>query len=178
MKNLKMRSKLIVLSLVTGVIPILIISVMFFVSSSKEIEKCVLNSNTIFSSLVKDQLNSYFDERIGEGNVVSKSENLVLGIEKIYEEAYNPEIKGEGLKEISDFILSIRDDYDYSDIFVTDNRGIILYSVNYNEESAGQDLRDRNYIARALSGKQNWSELFYSDIENSPYLGVLRILCK
>ena len=33
-------------------------------------------------------------------------------------------------------------------------------------ESAGQDLRDRNYIARALSGKQNWSELFYSDIEN------------
>lgn len=49
----------------------------------------------------------------------------------------------------------------YSDMFITDNKGKVTYTVKGKE---GINLSSNENVSEALNGKQNWSNVYYSDI--------------
>ena len=172
MKNIKMRLKLYIIFLLTGIIPIFIISLVLFISASNELETSVLKSNTVFSSLTKDQLAAYFSERKANGVVIAASDSLTLGMEKLIESDATSLDRSNALKMIDEFLNISLEENNYTDIYITDNHGKVLYAVKLKEQLEGADLSSRDYVKGALSGKQTWSELFYSDVINENMMAL------
>jgi methyl-accepting chemotaxis protein len=164
MKNLKMRFKLILIAMLTGLIPILIISLIIFLSASNELEKSILKSNTVFSTLTEERLASYFKECLGDGNVIASSDSVVDNLEKLSDPAANSSDKTHALEKLDKFLLLTLKEYNYTDIYITDSSGKVIYSADMKDSLEGADLSSRPYITSALKGNQIWSDFFYSDV--------------
>ncbi len=83
MKNMKMRSKLIVLAVSIGLIPIILIGGISFAIGQNELIVAVSKSNNTFAELTKEQMNAYFYERTGDGNVIVNSKGIQDSLEII-----------------------------------------------------------------------------------------------
>lgn len=164
MKNLKMRTKLIVLSVLISLMPILAISSLIFQSASKELEKSIQKSNVVFSTLTKSQLTAYFNERKGDGNVIANSDSVVRSLEQLSDVNISNSTKLSAVKELEEFLSVTQKEFGYTDIFVTDALGRVVYAVTLKDELEGADLSKRSYVQSSLGGKQTWSTLFYSDV--------------
>ncbi len=164
MKNLKMRTKLILMSVLIGFLPIGIISFMAFNSANAELQSSVLKSNSIFSALTRDQLGSYFAERRGDGNVLACSESVEGSMEVLTDRTKGKSEKDTALLELENYLSITLMEYGYGNIFVTDKTGNVLYAVDMKESFEGVNLGHRDYISGALNGVQTWSEAFYSNV--------------
>jgi methyl-accepting chemotaxis protein len=163
MSNLKMKYKLIVMFIVTGLIPLLLLSGIFYYNVRQNITDEIYSKNNLFSELIKEQLNSYFSERKGDGKFFAKSKEVDSFLQTYYEngiESENFSIHENQLKELLGVAV---EEYNYTDIFITDNKGQGIFSVN-SKNIKGAQLSSRDYIKQSLSGKQNWSPLFFSDV--------------
>lgn len=168
MKNLKMRTKLGAIFTITGIIPIILISMMIFGTAVKELESSIHRSNELYATMAKDELLSYFDGRLGDGKVLSSSDSIITSVEIINDIFGSQTSKVEAKKKLESYLKLAADEYEYTDIFVTDDNGKGIFSVYYPEVLVNADLKDRTYVSGALSGIETWSELFYSDfIDNN-----------
>ncbi|WP_177214543.1 methyl-accepting chemotaxis protein [Anaeromicropila populeti] len=164
MKNLKMKNKLAVLYIATGLIPTIVLAIFIFLYASQEMRTAVLESNTVFSTLTKEQIESYFSERNGDAATLSTSNSVVNNMEVIIENASSQSEKEEALNSIDKYLSIAQKEYGYTDIYLTDAAGKVVYAVNMKEKFKEADLKDREYIQSALKGQITWSKLFYSDI--------------
>jgi methyl-accepting chemotaxis protein len=164
MKNLKMRVKLIVLAIMVGLIPMIIIGGVTFFSADKELETAIYKTNNVFATLTRDQLIAFFSERKGDGSVIAASDSLVYTLRTIGDYSKSKEEKKEALTHMGDYLDLTLNEYGYTDIFVTDTKGKVIYAVLMKESLIGADLSSRDYIKEALSGQQKWSNAFYSDV--------------
>lgn len=165
MKNLKMKTKLIVMAFIVAVIPMVVVGVLTFTSASKALETSVLKTNTVFSTLTKEQLASFFGERKGDGNVIADADSVRRTLEVLESPGASQAEKQKALARMDAYLTMTLGEYGYTDIFVTDVVGDVLYTVTLKEDlKEGTSLSMRTYIKEALAGKQNWSELFYSEL--------------
>lgn len=164
MKNLKMRMKLIVLALMVGVIPMLVIGGGTFFTANKELETAIYKTNKVFASLTSDQLIAFFSERKGDGHVIAASDSLVYTLGTVNDFSKSKAEKEEALLHMGEYLDLTLDEYGYTDIFVTNPKGKVLYAVLMKESLIGADLSSRPYIEEALKGQQKWSDAFYSDV--------------
>ena len=167
MENIKMKYKLTIMAVLTGLAPIIIISVMIFMSSSKELEKAVMKSNLVFATLTKEQLSDFFLKTEADGNVIAHSDSVASSVETLSDPEANGFQIQQAKKRLDDYLQLTLKEYDYSNIFITDAKGKGIYSVNSKQEIEGADLSSRIYIASALEGTQTWSGAMYSDVVNT-----------
>ncbi|MBF4692413.1 methyl-accepting chemotaxis protein [Fusibacter ferrireducens] len=173
MKNLKMRTKLGAIFTLTGIIPIILISMMIFNTAVKELEKSIHRSNELFATTAKDELLSYFKSRLGDGKVLSSSDSIIKNVETMTSTIESQTSKIEAEQKIEAYLKLAADEYEYTDIFLTDGKGKGIFSINYPDALVNADLKERDYVFGALAGHETWSELFYSDFigNNSIVLG-------
>ncbi|MFZ7119560.1 MAG: methyl-accepting chemotaxis protein [Eubacteriaceae bacterium] len=164
MKNFKMRSKLIIMAVLVGFIPIIVISLMTFMTASNELETSILKTNTVFTTLTKGKLFSFFAQRMGDGRVIAHSDSVVESIEILASDLSNKSEKDEAYEKIDEYLKLTLNEYGYTDIFITNDKGKVIYTVNMKESLDGADLSTRSYISGALNGTQTWSEPFYSEV--------------
>lgn len=164
MKNLKMNQKLMLMVILTAFLPILLISLVIFKTSSIEQEAAVYRSNSISSSLIKKQLDDYFIGIIGYAEVISSSENVVKNVTELQDLFLTAFDKKTSYNELEQFLSVANDKFGYTDLFVTDSQGKVLYSINMKESLENVDLSGRDYIQGSLKGTSTWSEPFYSDV--------------
>ena len=155
MKNLNMGMKLLILSILVSFLPILCISGIALRSATNELETSVLKSNVVFSTLTKEQLSTYFNERRGDGKVIAESENVINGLKTPNQS-----------KALIDFLKLIESEYQYSNIFITNSKGIILVDTKNNADIKKANISTEPYIEKALKGEQNWSPLKASKLFN------------
>lgn len=62
--------------------------------------------------------------------------------------------------------------YEYSNIFLTDILGTVVYSSNDKVYWEGANFSYKPFIKEALAGKLTWSEIFYWDILNENLLVI------
>jgi len=155
MKNLSMGKKLLILSILVSFLPILCISGIALRSATKELETSVLKSNVVFSTLTKEQLSTYFNERKGDGKVIAESENIINGLKTPTQS-----------KTLVDYLKLVETEYQYSNIFITNSKGIILADAKNNADIKKADVSKEPCIDMALDGKQNWSSLKSSTLFN------------
>ena len=164
MKNLSMKLKLSVLFLITGLVPILLITFLVYQSASSELESSVLKSNVVFSTLTKDQLTSYFEERKGDGAVIAGSASVTESLRVLLNPQSDVGEKRESEKVLEAFVLQAVESFDYANVFITNANGKVVYSATMKEALTAADLSTRDYIKGALSGRQTWSVPFYSEV--------------
>lgn len=164
MKNLKFRTKLITMFIITGLIPIMLLSVFLQDRTSSQLRNEVLNENKTFFTLKKEAINNYFNERFADGQVLSETKNVVEGLNLIAEQGEESIEWRQHYKEIESLLNTVTEQYGFSDIFITDKKGHVIIASKYKEGLEGMDFSNRQYVKKGLSGSQNWSELFYSEV--------------
>lgn len=164
MKNLNMRTKLIVLGIIVGLLPMVIVGIITFGSASNELTTSVLKTNTVFSTLTKDQLSSFFRERKGDGKVIAASDSIVASLEIVTNSSSNKAQKKEAKKKMENHLSLALEEYGYTDIFVTNAKSEIVYATKRSDVLEGANLSTNVNIKKALEGEQNWSKLSYAEL--------------
>lgn len=164
MKNLKMKNKLMLMFILTGLIPIIILGALFYTSIEKEIQKNVFDENMTFYHLKVESIKDYVNEQLQNGRLLSNISDVRNGLSYIENNGKNS-IEWLGrYKEIEKIMDMAVNEYDISDVFITDINGDVVFSSKYKEALKGINLSQRKHIQEAMSGKQYISEIFYSDI--------------
>lgn len=191
MKNLNMRAKLIIFAIAVGFIPMVAVGVISLIVSGSEVSDSVLKTNTVYSTVTKNHLNSFFEEREGDGRVLASSDSVDTTLEVFADGSESMSTRTNAYKKMDQFLTLTLEQYGYTDIYVTDKYGTVVCAVNLKEELEGSHLSSRNYVSGGLFGNQTWSEPFYSDIidknmialstpiyetEGSKVIGTLNIL--
>lgn len=163
MKNLKMRTKLITMFVLTGLLPLVILGIVLQVRTATEITDNSISENTTFFSLKSHEVDEYYNERLGDGLVLSNTADIYGGLGTLQEEGANsPEWRDE-YRDIDQLLNIAANEYGFLDVFLTNTNGEVVFASQYKEELEGNNLSERGYIQGGLSGEQNWSELFYSE---------------
>lgn len=162
LKDLKIHMKLLIMVLITGLLPIILLSSISINRSSKEIEREIIKGNQLFSALTIDRINEYFYNREGDGYMLAESKTISQGIEILNRFDVDP-VEKEGIT--TDFMVYLQEvieKYQYTDIFLTDSYGEVIFSNKYNKIDIAPLVFSGDFLDKAMGGQQNWSNIFYN----------------
>ncbi len=167
MKNLKLRTKLIIFSIIVGLIPMLAISIITFNSASRGLEDEISKSISVIASMNQQKMEDYFLSINAESKTLTNDLFLQETMEIITEaKGSTPEIDD----RFSKFLIFNNDTFNYTDMFVTDSKGVVIYSATLANKLVGTDLSSSDYVSTALNSYQNWSDPFYSEFVSTNIL--------
>ena len=163
MKHLKMRSKLIGLFAITGLIPMIVISLLLLTNATKQIESDVMDKTQFYFHLVEDRIADYYAQREGDGRILASVGDVSKGLLLLQEYSSGSAEWKEQYQLIEHFTKVSVDENDFLDIFLTDTSGNIVLSTEFKDDLENANVSHRTYLQTSLSGNQNWSPLFFSD---------------
>lgn len=169
-KNLKVSTKLIVMIVFVSLIPLLLLSFISYYFSKLAVQDEAYSKIFLFFELTSSRLDTYFRERKADIKVIANEISSIFSEEEITESTETTNITTNITEELSDkkrakiykILKAVVQEYGYSDIFITNNRGKIIYSVN-NKEREGKERADREYFKNAMTGNVSWTDLYYSE---------------
>jgi methyl-accepting chemotaxis protein len=164
MKHFKMRTKLLIMFLVTGLLPILTISFLLLSNASNKMESDVMLKTEIYYYNVESRINDYYQERQGDGLVLSRIADLAEGLEFLEIHGSSSKEWRDQYKRIESLLKTVAKEYQFVDVFVTNASGDTVLATNFKTELENVNLSQREYIKKGLDGTQNWSPIYYSDI--------------
>ncbi|MBS3994548.1 MAG: methyl-accepting chemotaxis protein [Alkaliphilus sp.] len=190
--NIKIRNKLLIMVAITGLVPIILLSWLSIDNASKEIEKEIFKGNQVFTTLTTERINEYFYSREGDGRVLANSNSVREGVAKLNDSNYTKLEKEEITAELLRYLNIAIVQYEYTDIFLTDKYGEVIFSSKYNKLDIAPLVFSGKFNEKAMSGIQNWSEIFrnsfigdnlmvlatpvYSEIDSNKPVGTLNIV--
>lgn len=164
LEKYKLRSKLILLTLIISIIPLIAISSIIYFDSKKNISDEVFGKNAVFFDLTLSRMNNYFNERKEDGEILAaslqKSVDELLNVDKAlskYKVVY---------ASVEKKLASAIENYGYTNIYVTDKNGIIIYSAKDKDKFESASFIEKDFIQKSLKGNQNWSGLYVSALNN------------
>ncbi|MDF2892320.1 MAG: methyl-accepting chemotaxis protein [Clostridia bacterium] len=160
LNNFKIRTKLLVMLILTGLLPIIILSWLNISSFSNEIKNTIFRGNQLYTTLTNERIYQYFQAREGDAKILAGSRIVSEGIEKL--NSFNMSIV-EKQRLVDDFsqLLNIPlEKYKYTDIFLTNQYGEVVFSINYNKLDLAPLVFSGDFTTKAMNGEQNWSEVF------------------
>jgi methyl-accepting chemotaxis protein len=162
MKNLSMMMKLLVVFLLTGLIPILAIVIISGVITSDRMSEEVTSKIRNFGNLTASQLTSFFEERIGDIEVIGENQSInnLLAEYLIDKESEKFDQIYQNVGELS---RQIEKSYGYDNLFVLDYKGNAIFSEKYKSYVEGVDFSKRDYFQKSINGEVTFSNIFYSD---------------
>ena len=165
LKKMNLKGKLIALFLLIGLAPVLVVSVLAYISAENNIRDEVLSAMEMYAGITDHSLESYFSEREGDAAVIATTRDVYqsLNVLREVEESSDPRWH-ERMVILDDLGSTVIQQYGYADFFVTDLEGRAVYA--YSDEIQDADLSARDYVQGGLSGRITWSELFYSNVIN------------
>ena len=117
MKNLKMSLKLIIFFIITGIIPLVVVSVLLNMTGKNEITAAMESGKQAYAKAVSASISDFFDSTEANGAVISRSENVIRALYSYAAAATDTERQA-ALDEM-DYLLSVvADEYNYADVFV------------------------------------------------------------
>ena len=158
MKNLKMNIKLIVFFVITGIIPLIVVSILLNITGKREITSAMESGKQAYAEAVSVSISDFFDTTEANGTVLARSENVIRELNN-YAAASTDAERQAALDEM-DYLLSIvTEKYNYADVFVSDAKGTPVYSAN-NTANASLYAYLASPINKALTGNASWTDLF------------------
>ena len=158
MKNLRMSVKLIIFFLITGVIPLMVVSILLNITGKNEITAAMESGKQAYANSVNASISDFFTTTEANGAVLARSENVIRELNN-YAAASSDAERQAALDEM-DYLLSIvTEKYDYADVFVSDINGTPVYSAS-NTANASLQAYLASPINKALTGTASWTDLF------------------
>ncbi|WP_129597890.1 methyl-accepting chemotaxis protein [Anaerophilus nitritogenes] len=165
LRKLKLKHKLLLNFIIAGLIPILCFSFFSYEKVKSNIESEIFHKNSIYFNLTLSKLNNYFESTQINAHILAATKDIYKGIDTFKEKEKTSSEWQLNYEKLDILLQGAKESYDYEKIFLTDNQGMIIYDSERVGE--GADISTRSYITKAFEHKQNWSEMFYSDISNS-----------
>jgi|GEM_PF-691582 len=159
LNNLKIKWKLLLMVLVTGVLPILLLSGIAVDSVSTNIRDEVYKSNQLFTTMTQERINEYFLSREGDAKLLTESRIMREGIEQL--NTFNLTDREE-IAIDSDFecLLNVAlEKYDYTDILLTNKYKEVIFSMKYELLDMVPLTATGDFVDQASQGRQNWSPI-------------------
>ncbi len=146
------RKRLIMFSIIIGIVPLLLLSFLTYQLSSNSLEQSIYSGNKIFLDKSIEVIDNYFSERVHDAEIISH-----------YESVSNLLRNQQNVSPPNALMQTLASVYGYTYVFVTDAGGTILSS---NDASlVGNNIGEREYFKQSTtSGEPVWSKLLYSDV--------------
>ncbi len=160
--NLKMHNKLLLLVLIVGLVPIIILSGISINNASKEIQREIIKGNQVFTTLTLDRINEYFFNREGDGSILAGSKTVTEGIERLNSFDFSEIPREAILEEFTVYLSDPIEKYKYTDIFLTNVYGEVVFSNKYDRNDIAPLVFSGDFVGKALGGQQNWSDIFWN----------------
>lgn len=164
MRHLKLRYKLFLLVAMAGFLPLFVMSVFNVSYSTKIIQNEVYNKAGLFFDGVDVQLGEYFGRIEGDGKVLSALEDVYYGISSYNREGSSSATWFGSYNNLNESMTRAVMEYGFSDVYITNKKGKAIFVASDKMNLENKDMSGRAYVQKALAGEQNWSELFYSDV--------------
>ena len=162
MKNLRMSVKLIIFFIITGVIPLIVVSVLLNLTGKNEITAAMESGKQAYANAVSSSISDFFESTEANGAVIARSENVIRALYSYA--AASTEAERQAALDEMDYLLSVvADKYDYADVFVSDATGVPVYSANSIANAMLYSIL-ASPVNAALQGNSSWTDLFvYQD---------------
>ncbi len=161
--NLRMRSKLLLLFVLTGLLPLLALSYISLSRASNAIATEVFAKNALFLELKKDAVGEFHREAEGNWMMMSMINRVYSGLAALHDKGADSPEWLEGKRTIKAFFeKQASAAYGYEDYVLTDGTGSVVFALN-SPQLEGVDLSHREYMQEALRGNTAWSEIFHSE---------------
>ena len=168
-EGLNFSYKLIIVFLAVSLIPLLIVSFLSINNARGGLEKEAFNKLNSVKNIKSNQINSFFNERLADVDVLSKSMNAKSAMRDLNgpfeNNGLNSNIYNEVEAEYDGFFETYIEDYGYYDLFLINLEGDIIYTVA-EEGDLGTNLVNGRYsdsnLAQAFEdGKNGFSIVDY-----------------
>ncbi len=158
--NVRFRGKLIGMALVVSIIPILIVSIYNMNNSTTIIEKGIYTKNHLYTQMAKERIKEYFSSREVDAKMLVQSKDVSYGVEILNTFSASNEEKEIIEKDFKSLLKVPVEEYGFTDIFITNKYGEVVYSLNYNSLDLAPLVFSNDFVSKAMEGEQNWSNLF------------------
>lgn len=166
LNRLTLKTKLIALFLLVGLLPMSIVGIISYNTARSEIEKGFYSAMDMFNNLKDADLSAYFEEREADARVLATTRDVYHSMRILQQSGgdIDAPVWRERINMLDELLPTAVERYGFRQIFITNPNGVVVYD-SYNQ-TLGVDLSNRNYIQGSLKGETTWSELFYSDVIN------------
>ncbi len=163
--NMKIMSKLILMFVIVGLLPVVGMGLYSYFTASDIITDQVYGQQGMFMDLVEEELTAFFEEREADARVAGATRDVYQSMNILAELDWDGDDR-QWLQRRSDVVEpfgeQFANQYGYGMVFMASPDGEIVYSDRM--DTIGASLADRDYFQAAVRGDANWSEVFYSDI--------------
>lgn len=170
--NSKMRSKLIVFFILSGLIPMAIISWLSYTQAKNSLIEMKFEEMELYSQLTNERFTSDFSDK--SFYVSSILSNLLI-VENLIKE-YQPDgSKGElwetQYARIEEGLTQHQEANRFESIYITDASGNCIYASGQLKATLeGVNLASREYFNASMQGKSSITKIEYSDVINEYYV--------
>ena len=169
LNNFNMRSKMLIIFVITGLIPMLIIAGVAYQQSSTTLQKEIYLQMDQFGELTQLQFEDYFKQKEVYGEVLVNLPVVVNAFQVHQSTDGEPEDQATAWQEAYSVLDGLMTDnlrrFGLGGLFITDAQGHSFYATEpFRSALEGVDLSGREYIQASMGGRQNWSQLFFSDV--------------
>jgi len=170
--NFKMRSKLIIFFILTGLIPMAVISGLAYTQAMNSLIEMKLEEMELYAKVTQDRFaNEFSDKAFYTSNVLSS----LLIVENLINEVQPGGGKGEQwdmrYAQVEEGLTKHQEVNQFESIYITDASGNCIYASGQLKKAfEGANLGSREYVKTSLQGKSSITEVQYSDIINEYYV--------
>ena len=130
-KNMQLKTKLIVIFLLVGLVPAIVIGVLSYASSSDNIRDEVYAGMNLFAETKDQEMEDYFDEREADARVFATTRDVYQSLNILQGGEHQGETIGEvgdvndpmwidRIGILDDFLPTAQEEYGFQQVFVTD----------------------------------------------------------
>lgn len=172
--NLKMKAKLISLFILTGLIPMLLITVVAYNQSKAALVDETLSKIDMFTMEAGNKLDGYFVEKLNYGAILANTARVYNGLEDYQEKGKNSAEWKKAYSQIDTLLSDYEKRFGFLSIYIIDKKtGRAVYgSGTYKSMIEGSDYSEAPYYQESISGQQVISEFTYSEIIKTNYVTV------
>lgn len=163
--NAKMRTKLIILFILTGLIPIAIISGLAYNQARNSLVAMKLQEMALYSKVTQDRFTQDFANKEFYTSTVLANLAIVENLLTADQAGGNAELRQAAYARVDAGLTPQQDAYQIESIYITDAAGNCIYaSGQFKETLEGANLASRNYVKTSMQGQSSVTPVEYSDI--------------
>lgn len=163
-KNMRIKSKLLLMFVVVGLIPLLLLGIYSYFTARELITEEVYTTQLLYADVVTARLQEMVREKEMNAQAWGRSRNVYESMNVLFEENWNtnsPVWTFRRNTHMAEWGREVTDIYGYATAFVVQPEDAkIVFSSD--RQLLGVSLTEREYIQQALKGVPSWSPIMYS----------------
>lgn len=157
-----MMTKMIVIGIVIGFVPLIVLSLIMFSNTQNGLEQSTEESFDSVSIILKSQIEEKIQAILEKGAQTAGTENVRNVIRNKTTSTY------QAMEEFATQMTSS----EIMSIFVTNIDGRVVYSLKDKQKVEGKNFSSKEYIKSALEGHDHMTDLFYSTVSDSYVMSI------